>query len=149
MLRWRSDTTLPHRISRKRQHLHEIDDVIRSGTETGLKHRVQEALGHDLPASVLYRDGSVEHFAATLQTHSPSVPWSSLVAIQSNSSKLPFFCVHALSCDDGCYTELAWQLGTVQPVYWLQARGLDGIVAPLARFEATAARCIRSCGPVD
>ena len=49
-----------------------------------------------------------------------------------------------------CYTELARQLGPEQPVYGLQAQGLDGLSAPLSSVEEMAAlyvEAIRSVQP--
>lgn len=63
---------------------------------------------------------------------------SSLVAIRSTGSKVPFFCVHPVGGNIFCYTELAHYLGPEQPVYGLQAKGLDGQEEPLIRIEDMA-----------
>ena len=63
---------------------------------------------------------------------------SPLVAIRSVGSKIPFFCVHPGGGKVLCYTELAQHLGPEQPVYGLQAKGLDGEEEPLTQVEDMA-----------
>ena len=66
--------------------------------------------------------------------------WSPLVPIQESGSRSPLFCVHALGGNVLNYVPLARALGPDQPVYGLQAVGLDGISRPLTRIEDMAAR---------
>lgn len=106
-----------------------------------LVERIGETFGVDLPVSLLSRDATIERLATALGQQ-PSTPWPSLVAIQPHGSKPPFFCAHALFGDVVCYAELARSLGPDQPVYGLQAHGLDGVSAPLTRIAAMAARYI-------
>jgi phthiocerol/phenolphthiocerol synthesis type-I polyketide synthase E len=67
-----------------------------------------------------------------LQTNSP------LVAIRSTGSKVPLFCVHPVGGSIFCYTELVHYLDPEQPVYGLQAKGLDGQEEPLIQIENMA-----------
>jgi len=66
--------------------------------------------------------------------------WSPLVAIQPLGSRPPLFCVHALGGNVLNYVPLARALGPEQPVYGLQAVGLDGITPPLTTIEDMATR---------
>ena len=66
--------------------------------------------------------------------------WSPLVAIHEGGTLPPLFCIHALGGNVLNYVPLARALGEQQPVYGLQAVGLDGITAPLTSIEAMAAR---------
>src|SRR4029078_7289518 len=52
----------------------------------------------------------------------------------------PLFCVHALGGNVLNYVPLARAVGPEQPVYGLQAVGLDGLTPPLMTVEAMAAR---------
>src|SRR6185295_16996263 len=52
--------------------------------------------------------------------------WSSLVPIQTEGARPPFFCVHAVGGNVLEYYNLALHLGTDQPFYALQSRGLSG-----------------------
>ena len=47
-----------------------------------------------------------------------SIPWSSLVAIQPNGSKPPFFCVHGLGGEVLRFRQLAVHLGIESTILW-------------------------------
>jgi thioesterase domain-containing protein len=64
---------------------------------------------------------------------------ASLVAIQPAGSRPPFFCVHPAGGDVLCFQPLALHMGTDQPFYGLQSRGLGPGETPLASLEAMAA----------
>ncbi len=66
--------------------------------------------------------------------------WSPLVRIQAGYDLPPLFCVHALGGNVLNYVPLARAVGPDQPVYGLQAVGLDGLTPPLMTVEAMAAR---------
>jgi len=55
-----------------------------------------------------------------------SPTWSSLVPIQTGGSRPPVFCIHGAGGNVLLYRDLARHLGPDQPVYGLQARGLNG-----------------------
>ncbi|HZP65432.1 MAG TPA: amino acid adenylation domain-containing protein [Rudaea sp.] len=80
--------------------------------------------------------------SAPVATATPAVDtWSPLVRIQpGGSERPPLFCVHALGGNVLNYVPLARAIGTDQPVYGLQAVGLDGITPPLTSVEAMAER---------
>jgi thioesterase domain-containing protein len=64
---------------------------------------------------------------------------SSLVAIQPAGARPPFFCVHPAGGDVLCFQVLSHHLGTDQPFYGLQSRGLGAGEEPLASLEEMAA----------
>jgi amino acid adenylation domain-containing protein len=72
----------------------------------------------------------------------PSTPahdqWSPLVPIQPEGSRTPLICVHAMGGNVLNYLQLARGLGKDQPVYGLQAQGLDGITRPLRSIKDMA-----------
>jgi aspartate racemase len=69
--------------------------------------------------------------------------WSSLVTIQpGGGSKSPLFLVHANRGNVLFYRDLARNLGPDQPVYGLQAQGLDGKRPPYTRVEDMAAHYV-------
>jgi acyl transferase domain-containing protein/thioesterase domain-containing protein len=78
------------------------------------------------------------------QIQSAMLPLPSLVAIQPTGSKSPFFCIHPIGGNVLCYAKLAYHLGTKQPFYGLQAKGLDGNDAPLAQIEDMAGDYIKA-----
>jgi thioesterase domain-containing protein len=64
---------------------------------------------------------------------------TSLVAIQPAGPHPPFFCVHPAGGDVLCFQALSRHLGTDQPFYGLQSRGLAAGEEPLDTIEAMAA----------
>lgn len=67
----------------------------------------------------------------------------------ARGSHTPFFCVHAIGGAVFSYVELAQSLGTEQPFYALQARGLDGRGEPFADLEEMAAEYVRAIRTVQ
>ena len=79
-----------------------------------------------LPISTLFYAKTVAEFAALIEKQQSSDSWSSLVPIQPNGSRIPFFCVHGGGGNVLIYRELSQHLGSDQPFYGLQSQGLDG-----------------------
>lgn len=67
-------------------------------------------------------------------------PWAPLVPIRPNGTRPPLFFVHAIGGNVLNYVRLAKGMDPAQPVYGLQALGLDGLHAPL-RSIADMATC--------
>jgi acyl transferase domain-containing protein/thioesterase domain-containing protein/ubiquinone/menaquinone biosynthesis C-methylase UbiE/acyl carrier protein len=86
-------------------------------------------------------------------TQSQQAISSPLLTIQATGTKPPFFCVHPAGGNVLCYTQLAHHLGSEQPFYGLQAKGLDGKDEPFTQIEDMAAyyikalRVVQSQGP--
>jgi acyl transferase domain-containing protein len=99
----------------------------------------ERTFGRVLPLSTLLHAPTIAQLAGVLrQGEAPPSPC--LVALQPDGSKPPFFCMHAESGQVLIYRELARLLGPDQPVYALQAQGLDGRSPPHATIEAMAER---------
>ncbi|MDZ7959045.1 MAG: amino acid adenylation domain-containing protein [Aulosira sp. DedQUE10] len=71
------------------------------------------------------------------------LPWSSLVPLQANGEKPPLFCVHGAGESVLYYRDFANYLGSNQPFYALQARGVDCRKTPLTQVEKMAAHYIK------
>ena len=100
--------------------------------------QMEKVSGRKLPLVTLFQAPTVEHLADTLRQDTWVAPWNSLVPIQPAGSQPPFFCMHAAAGNVLFYSDLPRYLGSDQPVYGLQARGLDGSEAPLTRVEDMA-----------
>jgi len=76
-----------------------------------------------------------------------------LVPIQTGGMRAPLFCPHPFGGHVFLYTPLARALGAEQPVYGLQARGLQGEARPhlsipeMAREYIDAIKCVQQRGP--
>ncbi|RKH41856.1 alpha/beta fold hydrolase, partial [Corallococcus llansteffanensis] len=113
----------------------------------GLRQRT----GVSLPLTALFQAPTVEQLAA-LCRRAPT-EWSPLVPIQPGGERPPFFCVHPVGGNVLCFAELARALGPHQPVYALQAQGLDGkrpplqSIAEMTRVYVQAIRALQPKGP--
>ncbi len=101
--------------------------------------QIQKQFGQDLPLTTLFQGATIDQQARILRQQISSPSWSPLVAIQPGGSQRPFFCVHPAGGNVLCYYDLARCLGSDQPFYGLQARGLDGQQDPHTTVEDTAA----------
>jgi thioesterase domain-containing protein len=105
--------------------------------------QIERRMGKILPLATLFQAPTVDQFAAVLRREGWQVPWSSLVPIKPAGKKPPFYCVHALGGNVIGYTELAMSLPDDQPVYGLQAMGLDGRQHPASTVEEMAAQYVK------
>ncbi|MEW5986282.1 MAG: amino acid adenylation domain-containing protein [Chloroflexota bacterium] len=108
-----------------------------------------EAMGRTLPLTLLFQSPTVEGLAELLRKEGWSPSWSSLVPIQPNGSKPPFFCVHGLGGHVLLFRDLARRLGPDQPFYGLQAVGLDGQEMPHTELKAMAAHYVKEMRSVQ
>jgi amino acid adenylation domain-containing protein len=107
-----------------------------------LMHRMEQMFGKKLPIATLLHAPTIEQLANVLRQEGyPS--WSSLVPIQPTGTKPPMFCVHGAGGAVIVYRELAQHLEPDQPIYGLQAQGLDGKQTRLTRVEDMAAHYLK------
>ncbi|MGH9901783.1 MAG: thioesterase domain-containing protein, partial [Pyrinomonadaceae bacterium] len=104
---------------------------------------IEKVLGKRLPLATLFHAPTVEQMATHLRGEESSDGWSSLVPVQPEGSRPPFFGIHAGSGNVLFYRDLARRLGPDQPFYGLQAQGLDGKRPRHTRVEDMAAHYIR------
>lgn len=96
-----------------------------------------------LPISTLFYTRTIAEFAQLLDNQQAGRPsWSSVVPIQSNGSRVPFFCVHGAGGNVLIYRALSRHLGPDQPFYGLQSQGLNGKRPPLESVEEMAAHYV-------
>jgi amino acid adenylation domain-containing protein len=111
--------------------------------------QIANSFGKHLPLATLFLSPTIEQLANCLRDSDTSKTWSSLVAIQPEGSRPPLFCVHAAGANVLIYRPLSRHLGNDQPVYALQAQGLDGRARPLTRVEDMAALYIKEMRAVQ
>ena len=97
---------------------------------------IEKSFGRSLPLATLFQAPTVARLAAKLREEGWAAPWSSLVLIQRGTrERPPFFCIPGVGGNILGLYDLARHLGPDQPVYGLQARGLDGQAEPLTRIR--------------
>ncbi|TCO55606.1 non-ribosomal peptide synthetase [Actinocrispum wychmicini] len=103
--------------------------------------RIKQRYGHDLPVSVMFSGGAtVERLARELRRGDEPRIWSPVVAIRETGDRPPLFCLPPAVGNALSYVDLARHLPADQPVYGLQAIGLDAGQQPERSLEAAAKR---------
>jgi thioesterase domain-containing protein len=105
--------------------------------------QIQEEFGVNLPLTTLFRDATIHYLAEQIRAHVGISTWSSLVEIQPHGGKKPVFCVHGITGDVYWFGDLTRYMSPDQPVWGLQAKGLDGVQEPLSDIESIAAHYVR------
>jgi len=88
--------------------------------------KVEKFLGCQLPIAVLFQSPTVESLARRLAEEDRKTCRVSLVPLQPTGSRPPFFLVHGWGGNVFGFLEMARLFAPDQPVYGLQAVGLDG-----------------------
>ncbi len=101
--------------------------------------RIEKVFGVKLPLATLFDAPSIAEMARVLRRATSASTWTPIVAIQPLGTRPPFFCTHGAGGNVLIYRELSQHLGSNQPFYGLQARGMDGESAPLTTIEEMAA----------
>jgi aspartate racemase len=114
-----------------------------------LMAQIQHQFGQNLPLAKLFQAATIEQLANTLRQPTTSLPWSPLVEIQPGGSKRPIFCMPGGGGNVIYLYHLARHLGSDQPFYGLQARGLDGEHKPHTQVEDIAAYNIEAMQSVQ
>jgi len=106
--------------------------------------RVEKLIGRRLPMlASLFEANTIERLAALIQNGAGSPTWSSLVPIQPQGSRSPFYGIHGVGGNILEFVRLARNLDPEQPLYGIQAQGLDGRVDPHRSVPEMAAHYTR------
>ncbi len=104
--------------------------------------QLNEIFGKNLPLVAVFEAPTIKQLANMMRQESSEETWRSLVAIQPQGSKPPFFCVHEIIGNAIFVARLVRYLPD-QPLYGLQPRGLDGKQAPSTQVEEMATHYIQ------
>lgn len=108
-----------------------------------LLSQLQKRFSRHLSLASLLQRATIEQFAPLLRQQPDKHASSLLVGIQTRGSEHPLFLMHPTGGNVLCYASLAYHLGVNQPVYGLQARGLEGEEEPLDSIEEMASLYIQ------
>lgn len=101
--------------------------------------KIEKELGVRLPLAILFDNSTIQDMARLIDQKSERVSWGSLVPIRSKGTKKPLYLVHGAGLNLLLYTTIVAGLDPDQPVFGLQAKGLDGEDEPLYTIEGIAA----------
>jgi len=102
-----------------------------------LMAKIQQQFDKQLPLSTLFTSPTIEDLA-NLVRQDTKVSSSSLVPLQTQGTKPPFFCVHPAGGHVFYYLELSQYLGNDIPFYGLQAQGFNEGEEVLTKVEDMA-----------
>jgi len=108
-----------------------------------LFNQMEKTTGVNLPLATLIQAPTIEKLAKLISQGQMSGFESSLVPLQTQGTEPPFFCIHGKGANVLIFKRLAEELGSNQPFYGLQAKGLDGKQAPLRSVEEMASHYIQ------
>ncbi len=100
--------------------------------------RLEKQTGERLPLSTLFEYPTVRKMARLLHHDAEPVSWNSLVPIKPNGTRQPLYIVHGAGLNVLLFNAVANNLHPDQPVYGLQARGLNGVDEPFRSITEMA-----------
>jgi amino acid adenylation domain-containing protein len=101
--------------------------------------RIEKLTGKRLPLAALFENSTIEKLALMLEMDGKSIVWDSLVPIKPSGNKMPLYIVHGAGLNVLLFNTLASGMDADQPVFGLQAKGLNGIDEPLNNIVDIAA----------
>ncbi|HEY9833014.1 MAG TPA: thioesterase domain-containing protein, partial [Stenomitos sp.] len=112
--------------------------------------QIHELFGKNLPINTVFLAPTVEQLAKLIYQYQEegAAPWRSLVPLQTQGSKPPFFCVHEI-IGNAIYCQRMARYLPDQPLYGLQPVGLEGTQTPHTRIEEMAAHYIQEMQTVE
>jgi thioesterase domain-containing protein/acyl carrier protein len=110
---------------------------------------IEKRFGKKVPLATVFQGATVEYLASILHQGAKAAPSSALIAIQPGGNRWPLFLIHPAGGHVFSYVQLARHLGSDQPCYGLQARGLEDGQEPHSRIEDMAAYYIEALRTVQ
>ncbi|WP_310589921.1 non-ribosomal peptide synthetase [Fibrella aestuarina] len=104
--------------------------------------RLEKQTGRRLPLASLFQFPTIRALAGLLQADADVISWKSLVPIRSAGSREPLYIVHGAGLNVLLFNAVAQHLHPDQPVFGLQARGLNGIDKPFRTITEMASAYI-------
>jgi amino acid adenylation domain-containing protein len=101
--------------------------------------QLEKETGKRLPLSTLLTHSTVRKLAQLVQADEKPLNWKSLVPIKPQGSKVPIYIIHGIGLNLLNFSSLVSYMDAEQPIYGLQALGLDGTDEPLDNMDAIAA----------
>jgi len=101
---------------------------------------IEKNTGRRLPLSTLFENSTIEKLSRMLTIDENKINWDSLVAIKPSGTKKPVYLIHGAGLNVLIFNSLGRYMDQDQPVYALQALGLNGKAELLYSIEEIAAK---------
>jgi len=101
---------------------------------------IEKATGKRMPLSSLFENATVAKLAMLVQAGAEKIRWDALVPIQTEGSRPPIYLVHGGGLNVLIFQSMAKYIDNDQPVYALQALGLNGHGKLFETIEEIAAK---------
>jgi amino acid adenylation domain-containing protein len=106
--------------------------------------QIEKANSHGLPLATLFEYPTVRTLARLFDGQNRPTAYTSLVPIKPSGSKTPIYIVHGGGYNVLNFSGIGLHVDTEQPVFGIQAQGLDGIEEPMDNMEDIARYYIES-----
>ncbi|NRA49979.1 MAG: AMP-binding protein, partial [Phaeodactylibacter sp.] len=104
-----------------------------------LMAKIEARFEQRLPLASLFQHGSPRGIAQLLSNEAQTASgWKSLVPIKASGSRTPLYIVHGAGLNVLLFNTLSKHMHPDQPVYGLQAKGMNGIDEPLYSINEIA-----------
>ncbi|MFZ0589174.1 MAG: thioesterase domain-containing protein, partial [Bryobacteraceae bacterium] len=124
------------------------DDFFKLGGDSLLAarffSRIETRFGKKLPLATMLEARTIRSLARVIRDNNWVPPWSSLVPLKTSGTRPPLFLVHPIGGNVLTYSGLAEGLPADQPLYALQAVGLDGKSPAASSLEEMASHYLRA-----
>jgi amino acid adenylation domain-containing protein len=111
--------------------------------------RIEKEFGIRLPLATFFERSTIFQLGELIDKKEVTIDWRSLVPIRTEGKRKPLFLVHGLGLNVLLYTTIIKYLDPDQPVYGLQAKGMNGVDEPLETIEEIASYYISEIRTVD
>lgn len=101
-----------------------------------LMQRIEKEFGKNILITKLLEAPTIATLTRLVRDDAPRDLWPSIVPLQPNGSNDPLFFVHGLFGSVLRFRDFAAALAPDQPMYGIQAQGLDGVLPPLTSVES-------------
>lgn len=106
--------------------------------------QIEKANSHGLPLATLFEYPTIRTLARLFDGQNKPTTYTSLVPIKPSGSKMPIYIVHGGGYNVLNFSGIGLHVDTEQPVFGIQAQGLDGVEEPMDNMEDIARYYIES-----
>lgn len=94
--------------------------------------------GTRYPLGIISENSTIEKLAAFIDAGEEKIKWDSMVPIKPNGVKMPIYMIHGAGLNVLVFNSLGRYMDADQPVFGMQALGLNGKTRPLYSIEEIA-----------